>query len=58
MAELEALFSDGYLSLQEIIPVTPDCIGYVNTDYPAYPVSPAPFNHPTKIAIIKVRRKV
>ncbi len=55
VTQLEEIFSDGYLSLQEIIPVSSDCVGY-NVRTP-YKVSPEPFNHPTKIAIIRVRRK-
>jgi 23S rRNA (cytosine1962-C5)-methyltransferase len=37
--------------------VPPDCTGYPATRVSAPPVDPAPFNHPTKIAILRVRRK-
>jgi len=55
---LNALCSSGYLQLEEIIPVPLDVTGYPETIHdPNYPVDPAPFNHPTKIAILRVQRK-
>jgi len=54
---LETLCADGYLSIEELIPVPPDCTGYPQTVVSAPPVAPAPFNHPTKIAVLQVRRK-
>ena len=53
---LEALCADGYLSLETLIPVPQDFIGYTQAS-PALPTDPAPFNHPTKIAVLRVRRK-
>lgn len=59
MDALEKLCADGYMSVESLIPVPPDFAGPqcadIQTDSPA--ASPAPFNHPTKIAILKVRRK-
>jgi len=53
--EIEALCADGYLTIEELIPVPSDCVG---RDRGARPVTdPAPFNHSTKIAVLKVRRK-
>jgi 23S rRNA (cytosine1962-C5)-methyltransferase len=52
---LEALCRDGYLEIAELIPVPEDCTGYNLTIPPI--TDPAPFNHSTKIAILKVRRK-
>ena len=53
---LEALCADGYLSVEALIPVPQDFLGYAETP-PALPSDPAPFNHPTKIAVLRVRRK-
>jgi len=54
---LQALCADGYLSLETLIPVPQDFIGYSDPDGSALPADPAPFNHPTKIAVLRVRRK-
>nr|MBI2905297.1 class I SAM-dependent methyltransferase [Chloroflexota bacterium] len=54
---LEGVCADGYLSIETIIPVPPDFTGYPHTRVGAWPVDPAPFNHPTKIAILRARRK-
>ncbi|HAV77744.1 MAG TPA: SAM-dependent methyltransferase [Anaerolineae bacterium] len=52
---LEELCKSGYLSIEELIPVPDDFIGY---DLIGNPITdPAPFNHSTKIAILKVKRK-
>jgi len=53
---LETLCADGYLTLETLIPVPQDFLGYSGTS-PALPTDPAPFNHPTKIAVLRVRRK-
>lgn len=57
MAELEALCADGYLSIEQLIPVPENFTGYPHTRVAAPIVDPAPFNHPTKIAVLRVRRK-
>ena len=54
---LETLCNDGYLSIEELIPVPLDCAGYPRTIVSAPPVDPSPFNHPTKIVVLRVRRK-
>jgi 23S rRNA (cytosine1962-C5)-methyltransferase len=54
---LETLCADGYLAIEELIPVPPDCTGYPETRVRAPLVDPAPFNHSTKIAVLRVRRK-
>jgi len=54
---LEKLCADGYLSIEEKIPVPQDFIGYGTDAIPALPADPAPFNHPTKIVVLRVRRK-
>ena len=54
---LETLCADGYLSIETFIPVPQDFIGYADSKSAALPADPAPFNHPTKIAVLRVRRK-
>lgn len=54
---LEELCRDGYLSIEEIIPVPQDCIGFPATLRRYLPADPAPFNHATKIAVLGVKRK-
>ncbi len=57
MATLNALCSDGYLKIEELIPVGPDFTGTVPGSGAGIVTDPAPFNHSTKIAVIRVRRK-
>jgi 23S rRNA (cytosine1962-C5)-methyltransferase len=57
MNMLEELCADGYLSVESLIPVPDDFTGYPETRVGEFVSNPAPFNHPTKIAILKVRRK-
>jgi 23S rRNA (cytosine1962-C5)-methyltransferase len=57
MAELEKLCQSKYLTLEKTIPIPADVTGYPDTILTQPPVDPAPFNHPTKIAILKVTRK-
>ena len=54
---LEDLCADGYLSIEELIAVPEDCTGYPATRVRALPADPAPFNHATKIAILRAKRK-
>ena len=55
MQTLEELCKDGYLSIHEVIPVPDHFIGFERVGKPV--TDPAPFNHSTKIAILKVKRK-
>ncbi len=57
MAELLSLCAGGYLELEKIIPVPEDVTGFPETVTVPPPVDPAPFNHPTKIAVLRVFRK-
>ncbi len=57
MQRLETLCADGYLSIETLVPVPQDFVGYAETDSVTLPTDPAPFNHPTKIAVLRVRRK-
>ncbi|MGH9841327.1 MAG: class I SAM-dependent methyltransferase [Blastocatellia bacterium] len=54
---LQSLCADGYLTIESLIPVPPDCTGYATTRVAADVTDPAPFNHATKIAVLRVRRK-
>ncbi len=54
---LDQLCADGYLTLETILPVPADITGYPDLVCGSPPVDPAPFNHPTKIAVLRVRRK-
>ncbi len=55
---LEELCGDGYLALEEIVPVPDDCAAPPATRLRELPADPAPFNHATKIAVLRARRKV
>lgn len=55
--QLEALCADGYLELAELLPVDADFTGFDNTRVGSPPSDPAPFNHSTKIAILRAKRK-
>jgi 23S rRNA (cytosine1962-C5)-methyltransferase len=55
--ELDELCQSDYLQLEKIISVPPDITGYTNTIQDQPPVDPSPFNHPTKIAVLRVFRK-
>lgn len=57
MAELAALCQSKYLTLERIVAIPKDVTGYPDTIITSPPVDPAPFNHPTKIAILRVTRK-
>ncbi|MBT3189234.1 MAG: SAM-dependent methyltransferase [Anaerolineae bacterium] len=57
MQTLENLCKDGYLEIERLIPVPEDFTGYAKTQVGEQPIDPNPFNHSTKIAILKVRRK-
>jgi 23S rRNA (cytosine1962-C5)-methyltransferase len=54
---LEELCRDGYMEIETIIPVPQDVTGYPETIVAPPPVASAPFNHSTKIVVLRVRRK-
>ena len=54
---LQDLCADGYMSIEQFIAVPPDFTGFLETRVGSFPVDPAPFNHATKIAVLRVRRK-
>lgn len=57
MEELAALTASDYLAFDRIIPIPEDITGFPETIQTPPPTDPAPFNHPTKIAILRVFRK-
>jgi 23S rRNA (cytosine1962-C5)-methyltransferase len=57
MQTLESLCADGYLTIEELIPVAEDFAGYETTRVTTNLPDPAPFNHSTKIAVLRVHRK-
>lgn len=56
-AELETLCHDGHLSLEALIPIPEDFTGFPETRVGNPPVDPSPFNHPTKIAVLRVKHR-
>jgi len=57
MKQLESLTKGGYIRIEEIIPVPQDVTGYPDTIQRQPPAYPSPFNHSTKIAVLRVTRK-
>ncbi|MCX6082740.1 MAG: class I SAM-dependent methyltransferase [Chloroflexi bacterium] len=58
LASLQALCADGYLTIEQLVPIPSDFTGYAQTTIGHPPVDPAPFNHSTKIAVLRVRKKI
>lgn len=54
--QLKGICQDGYLSIEKLIPVPADFSGFTETHQNYFPTDPAPFNHPTKIAILRVMK--
>lgn len=54
---LDGLCSSGYLSIEQLIPVPQDAAGFAEGTGTGWPVDPAPFNHPTKIVVLRVKKK-
>ena len=54
---VKKLTSDGYLEIVETISVPLDVTGYTQSIVSNTPADPAPFNHPTKIIIMRAYRK-
>ncbi|MEE4194570.1 MAG: class I SAM-dependent methyltransferase [Anaerolineae bacterium] len=57
MEQLEELCQNQYLSIEDIIAVPEDCVGYAQFPSPTPFIDPAPFNHSTKIVLLRVTRK-
>lgn len=57
MQSLERLCEDGFVEIEELLPVPSDIIGYAETIQSLPITDPAPFNHSTKIAILRIGHK-
>jgi 23S rRNA (cytosine1962-C5)-methyltransferase len=57
LTEIESVCADGHLTIEELIPVPADFIGEPKAALGKSVTDPAPFNHSTKIVVLKVRRK-
>lgn len=57
MAVLDRICSSGYAKVEKLIPVPEDITGYPDTRVRNPPSNPAPFNHSTKIAVLRIFRK-
>ncbi|WP_420627350.1 class I SAM-dependent methyltransferase [Candidatus Leptofilum sp.] len=54
LAELETLCADGYVEIEQLLSVPEDCTGYPHTQNTPPITDSAPFNHSTKIALLKI----
>lgn len=57
MDAISPIFSDGYITIQEKVPVPSSFIGYHPDPSSVLPTDPSPFGHSTKILILKVTKK-
>lgn len=57
LTQLNSLTADGYVQIHQLLPIDLDFIGDETTRHTPFPANPAPFNHPTKIAILTIRHK-
>ena len=57
LAALQALCADGYMENEALIPVPEDITGYTQSFSAHLPADPSPYHHPTKITLLRVRRK-
>ena len=57
LKSLEELTQDGFVEIEELLPIPEDITGYSHTIHNLPVVDPSPFNHPTKIAILRIKRK-
>jgi 23S rRNA (cytosine1962-C5)-methyltransferase len=55
MEILDSLCLDEFVSIESLIPVPEDFCGYTPSLATGHPTDPAPFNHPTKIAILRIK---
>ncbi len=56
-AVLDRVCGDGFLSLERRVEAPFDFVGTAETRKSAPPADPSPFNHSTKMAVLRVRRK-
>ncbi|MDM8531350.1 class I SAM-dependent methyltransferase [Anaerolineales bacterium HSG25] len=53
---VQSVCADGHVSIEQFIPVPDDCVGYA-LDPPSPITDPAPFNHATKIIVLRIFHK-
>ena len=58
LVSLQALCGEGFMEIEAILPVPQDFIGYAQDFNPHLPIDPRPFNHSTKIAILRLTRRL
>ncbi len=56
LERLTALCADGYLEVAERLDAPDDVVG-LTAGAPGWPADPAPFNHPSKMVVLKAKRK-
>ena len=54
---LQTLCTDGFMQVETLIHIPTDCTGTPTTRCLSLPADPAPFQHATKIAILRLHRK-
>ena len=54
MHALESLTSDGHVQILDLIPIPADFVGFLTTQTATPITDPTPFNHSTKIAVLRV----
>ncbi|MBE0684834.1 MAG: class I SAM-dependent methyltransferase [Anaerolineaceae bacterium] len=54
---VEELCADRYMGIETIIPVPQDVVGYPDTIVSEQPTPVTPFNHSTKIVVLRIKRK-
>jgi len=57
MQSLESIVGEGYAEIEATIEVPEDCAPPLQAGATPPPSDPSPFNHPTKIAVLKMRRR-
>lgn len=57
IADLEVLCRDGYMEIETLIPIDADVTGYSETIERGPVADQAPFNHTTKVAVLRVKHK-
>jgi 23S rRNA (cytosine1962-C5)-methyltransferase len=56
MEILDSLCLDSFVSIEQLVPVPDDFTGTLPAaGFAGHPTDPAPFNHPTKIAILHIQ---
>lgn len=57
MERMENLCEDGYVSIDTVLEVPQDCVGYQKTSNATDFIDPHPFNHSTKTIVLSIQHK-